>query len=65
MTPLEIYLLPGRYLLELLLTGYLNQIEPELITVLSAIASWFIWISLVRVAWAVTLKLFGFESRPR
>ena len=65
MTPLEVYLAPGRYVLGILLTGYLEDIDPTLIAVLSGLVSWFIWISIIRVAWAVTLRMFGFEPRRR
>ena len=65
MTPLETFLLPGRYLLDLFFSSYLPGIDPTFIAAVSGIISWVIWMALIRGAWAITLKLFGFGPRGR
>lgn len=65
MTPIEIFLLPGRYVLEFIFHIHLREIEPALIAVFSGMLSWVIWMALIRAAWAITLKLFGFAPRGR
>jgi len=62
-SPLEIFLIPGQYLVELFLGRYLHLVEPELVTIVSAFISWLIWAAVIRVVWAITLKLFGFGKR--
>jgi len=63
MTPLEIFLTPGRFLLELFLTGYLHQIPHEIVLIIAAVISWIVWLSLFRIAWAITLKFLGFQRK--
>lgn len=65
MTPLETFMLPGRYVLELLLTGYLHEIDPTFIAVIAGVVSWIIWGAVIRISWAVTLRLFGFGPQRR
>jgi len=60
---LEIFLTPGHYLVKLFLSGYLHLVGPELSTILSAFISWLIWAAVIRMVWAITLKLFGFGKR--
>lgn len=63
MKPLDIFLLPGRYVLDLFFGSYLPGIDPTFITVIAGILSWIFWMALIRAAWAITLKLFGFGPR--
>ena len=63
MTPLETFMLPGRYLMELFFTGYLYQIDPTFVMVIAGVISWLIWASLFRAAFAITKKLLGFGPR--
>lgn len=63
MSALEIYLWPGRFLLELFFHEYLGRIEPELVTIFAAFIAWIIWAGMIRIAWAITLRLFGFDRR--
>lgn len=63
MTPLEIFVLPGRQILELFFHAYIRDIDPNLITVIAGFISWVIWTAAIRATWEVTLRLFGFAPR--
>lgn len=61
MTPLEIFMFPGRSLLVLLFQGPLYGTPPDIVTIIAGIVSWIIWAGILRITWAITLKLFGFR----
>ncbi len=66
MSPLEVFLIPGQYLVELILNFLQTDtadIEPTLITIFAGFISWIFWMAVIRAVWAVTLKLFGFGHR--
>ncbi len=62
MTPLEIFLFPGRSLLELLFQGPLNSAPPDIVGIIAGVVSWIIWAGICRITWAITLKFFGFRQ---
>lgn len=61
MTPLDIFMFPGRSLLELLFQGPLRSTPHDIVTILAGIVSWIIWAGVIRITWAITLKFFGFR----
>jgi len=66
MTPLEVFLIPGQFLVELILDFLqtnATEIEPTLITIFAGFISWIFWMGVIRAVWAITLKLFGFGHR--
>ncbi len=68
MTPFEVFLIPGQFvvgfILDFLQTN-ITGIEPTLITIFAGLISWVFWMAIIRAAWAVTLKIFGFDSGRR
>ncbi len=68
MTQLEVFLIPGQYVVELTLNFFqinVAEIEPLLLTIFAGFISWIFWMAIIRAAWAVTLKMFGFDSGRR
>ncbi len=68
MTPFETFLIPGKYVLGLILSFlqvYTEDIEPTLLIVFAGFISWVIWMAILRVIWAITLRIFGFDSGRR
>ncbi len=66
MTPFETFLVPGKYVLGLILSFlqvHTEEIEPTLLTVFAGFISWIIWMAILRAIWAITLRIFGFDSR--
>lgn len=63
MTPLEIFMLPGSAVLDLLFGWTIHLYVLNFETIIAGIVSWLIWAGILRAAWAITLKLFGF-GRP-
>ena len=61
MTPLDIFMFPGRLLLELLFLGPLRSTPPDIVAIIAGIVSWIIWAGILRITWAITLKFFGFR----
>ncbi len=62
MSALDIFLLPGKFLLGNLLGVFnvsLAQTEPLLFTIIAGFIAWMIWIVLIKAAWFVTLRLLG------
>jgi len=66
MKPFETFLIPGEYALRFILKFLqidVEIIDPVLFVVFAGLISWLIWMAIIRAAWAVTLKLFGFGHR--
>lgn len=62
MTALDIFLVPGSFLLGGILNVFqipLAQNEPALFAILAGFISWVIWIVLIKAAWFMTLRLLG------
>jgi len=61
----ELLLLPGQFILGFILDVigiYPASIEPGLFTIFAGFISWVFWMSIIRAVWAITLKIFGFQS---
>ena len=66
MTTFETFLIPGHYALRIILSFlqiYAGSIEPALLSVFAGFISWVFWMAIIRAAWAITLRIFGFEGR--
>ena len=61
MSPLDVFLFPGRFLLELLFQGPLNGTPSDIVAIIAGIVSWIIWAGIIRITWSITLKFFGFR----
>lgn len=65
---LEYFLTPGKVLLGFVLGVFqlpLEQSQPQLFLILAFFVSWVVWMALIKAAWTVTLRLFGFAPRGR
>jgi hypothetical protein len=63
MTKLDFFLAPGRIGLGFVLDVFqlpLETAEPQLFAILAFFVSWIIWAALIKGAWTITLRLFGF-----
>ena len=68
MTPFETFLVPGKYVLGLILSFlqvHTEDIEPTLLIVFAGFISWVIWMAILRAIWAITLRILGFDSGRR
>lgn len=68
MTPFDTYLIPGKFLLGLLLKFLqlsAEKIEPSLLVVFAGFISWLVWMTIIKIVWTLTLRIFGFEPRGR
>lgn len=68
MNTLEVFMTPGKVLLGFVLGVFqlpLEHAEPQLFLILAFFVSWVIWMALIKAAWTVTLRLFGFAPRGR
>ncbi len=68
MTPFETFLIPGKYVLRLILSFlqvHTEEIEPTLLAVFAGFISWVIWMAILKAVWSITLRIFGFDSRRR
>ncbi len=66
MTPFEVFLIPGQFVVGFILDFLQTDttvIEPTLITIFAGLISWVFWMAIIRAAWAITLKIFGFGPR--
>lgn len=66
MKPFETFLIPGEYVLRIILKFLQIDVaifDPSLFIVFAGFISWLIWMTIIKAIWAITLRISGFEQR--
>jgi hypothetical protein len=63
MRALDIFLVPGKAIVDLIFTIF--ELSPTtehamLLTIAAGVISWIVWVVVIKTLWFITLRLFGF-----